>query len=137
MLAVGPSSYAKNRLVRYRKHGENLSKEGSQNSGFRKFRFDLEYAFCIEHAIYSYSPLLLIDLLELLGIEPSISEEVNRLLLLISHDAPIIQRLATEKLLKLQSVPRFRPELQNRGLDESGFKFLAAKAFGGPIKESI
>ena len=138
MLGSGSSVRAENRLVKYRKHGENLSKEGSQNSGFRKFRFDLEYQFCIAHAINSYSPLLLIDLLELSGIEPSESVEINRLLLLISHDAPSIQRLASEELLKLQSIPKLRPELQNRGLDESGFKFLASKVFEAlKTKESI
>lgn len=138
MLGSGSSVFAENRLVKYRKHGENLSKEGSQNSGFRKFRFDLEYQFCIVHAINSYSPLLLIDLLELSGIEPSESVEINRLLLLISHDAPSIQRLASEELLKLQSIPKLRPELQNRGLDESGFKFLASKVFEAlNTKESI
>lgn len=129
MLAIGPSVFAENRLVKYRKHGKNLSREGSQDSGFRKFRFDLEYAFSIEHAIDSFSPDLLIHLLELSGKEPSKSVELNRLLLLISHKAPSIQRLAAEKLLKLQSIPNLRLELKNRGLDESGFKFLAASAF--------
>jgi glycosyltransferase involved in cell wall biosynthesis len=129
MLAIGPSVFTENRLVKYRKHGKNLSREGSQDSGFRKFRFDLEYAFSIEHAIDCFSPDLLTQLLELSGKEPSESVELNRLLLLISHEAPSIQRLASEKLLKLQSIPKFRLELQNRGLDESGFKFLAARAF--------
>jgi glycosyltransferase involved in cell wall biosynthesis len=130
MLAIGPSVFSGNRLVKYRKHDKNLSRERSRDSGFHRFRFDLEYAFTIEHAIDSFSPELLTQLLGLSGKVPSKSVELNRLLLLISHEAPVIQRLASERLLKLQSIPKFRLELQNRGLDESGFKFLAARAFG-------
>lgn len=129
MLNFGRSIRSNERFVNYRKHGSNLSKEGSQDKGFSKFRFSTEYEFCVEKATTNFGDATLIKLLKLRDIEPSTNAEINRVLLLLSHTNNGVKQSGLRHLLQLQAVPEYRSELAERGLDEPGFQLLLNQNF--------
>jgi hypothetical protein len=124
LLMLGSAHKSDHPYVLYRKHSSNLSKEGGQNFGTHKSRFDSEFEFCLNRAIQGIPSALLGQILSKLQITVSGVTEIDRLLLILSLPLSHYRRIAIQKLLALQSNPDLRSELEQRDLAESGMKKL-------------
>lgn len=124
LLALGTAKQSDQPIVKYRKHSRNLSREGGQDSGSEKIRFDNEFEFCLNKCTQGIPSEILGELMGKLEVNSSGFIEIDRLLLQLSLPLPQFRRIAIQNLLTLQSNPSFRTELEERDLGESGMKRL-------------
>jgi hypothetical protein len=124
LLMLGNAHQSDNPYVMYRKHSGNQSKEGGQDFGTEKHRFDKEFEYCLGRATQTIPSDILGEILDGLKIQKSGVLEIDRLLLMMSLPLSPYRRIAIQKLLALGANPGLREELEKRGLAELGMKKL-------------
>jgi glycosyltransferase involved in cell wall biosynthesis len=124
LLMIGTAQKSGQPVVKYRKHNRNLSREGGQDFGSAKRRFDNELEYCLTKATQNIPLGILEEMHHELKIQSSGVIEIDRLLLQLALPLENYKKIAIQNLLELQSIPENRLELENRDLAEQGMRKL-------------